>query len=90
MFQSRFLEISILQRQQSADWNKGDEVVLDYKRYETKTVKFLVDAIYTCNADPPPLDQLVKLLQLLSKFGFTETVEGKTEYPCTSKELEYI
>ena len=69
-----------------ADWNKGDEVVLDYKRYEKKTVKFFVDALYQCNADPISLEELIKLLQMMSKLGYSETVNERTDFPCTLKE----
>ena len=80
----------ILKVQRSEDWNKGDEVVLDFQRYETTTLKIFVDGLYKCNVDPLPLMEAVKLLQMMSKFGFTETVKEKTDFPCTTKEWEIM
>ena len=86
MYKSRFLAISILNRHRSA--GPGEEVILDYKRYELRTVKFFIDALYNCNVDKIPLVDLIKLLQSMSKVGFTETVRGKQEFPCTIEKWE--
>ena len=86
MFKSRFMAISILANMRAPDWSVGDEVVLDYRRFETSTLKIFVDALYKCNVRRIPVPEILKLLQFMSKFGFTETVRGKEEFPCTNKE----
>ena len=86
MFKARFMAISILTNMRASDWSVGDEVVLDYRRFETSTLKIFMDALYNCNVGPIPLPEILKLLQFMSKFGFTETIQGKEDFPCTIKE----
>ena len=90
MYKSRFLAISILANMRASDWSVGDDVVLDYRRFETSTLKIFVDALYKCNVGPIPLPEILKLLQFMSKFGFTETIHGKEDFPCTIKEWVLI
>ena len=76
----------ILAKLRDPVYKGGDEIELDYRRFEKKTMTFLVDALYECNAQPIPIPELLKLVQVVSKLGFTETVQGKQEYPCTAQE----
>ena len=86
MYKSRFLAISILANMRASGLTFGDEIVLDYKRFEVSTLKTFIDALYNCNVDPISLPEILKLLQFLSKFGFTETIRGREDFPCTIKE----
>ena len=76
----------IMAKLQDPTYTGGDEIELDYRRFERKTMKYLVDALYECNAQSIPIPELLKLVQVVSKMGFTETVEGKQDYPCTGQE----
>ena len=88
-YKSKFLTISILNKQRSSNLARDDQVVLDYSRFETSTVKFLVDALYSCNCKKVPITELLKLLQIISKLGFPEVPGVKEEFPCSKKETEY-
>ena len=84
IFKSKFLQVSILNKQRFE--NSEDEITLDYSRFKISTVKWLVDALYNCNSDIVPVDELLKILQLVWKFGFLDVLDGKEEFPCTRKE----
>ena len=76
----------ILAKLQAPAYTGGDAIELDYRRFEKKTMKYLIDALYECNDQPIPIPELLKLVQVVSKMGFTETIQGKQEYPCTAQE----
>jgi len=87
MMNCKFMRERILAKLRDPGYTGGDEIELDYRRFEKKTMKYLIDALYECNAEPIPIPELLKLVQVVSKMGFTETVQGKQEYPCTAQML---
>lgn len=87
MSKCKFMRISILAKLRDPGYTPGNEIKLDYRRFEKKTMKYFVDALYDCIAEPIPMPELLKLVQLVSKMGFTETGEWKQELPCTSEIL---
>ena len=86
MSKCKFLRERILAQLLDPAYKGGDEIVLDYRPFEKKTMKYFLDALYDCTAQPIPITELLKLIQLVSKMGFVETIEGKQEYPCTAQE----
>ena len=81
MINCKFMRERIQAKLQDPGFTGGEEIELDYRRFEKKTMKYLIDALYDCNAQSIPIPELLKLVQVVSKMGFTETVQGKTEYP---------
>jgi len=90
MYKSRFLRLAITKKRRAEGLSVDDEVVLKYRRFETKTMKYFVDALYLCNVQPIPLPEILKLLQLMSKMGFTETVKGRQDFKCTAKNVQKL
>ena len=86
MSKCKFIAISILAKQREPGYLLGDEIELDYRRFDKKTIKHFVDAVYDCNVQPLPISELLKLLQLVTKMGYTEKVDGKREFTCTAEE----
>ena len=78
--------MAIKKKRQAEGLNENDVVVLEYRRFQTTTMKYFVDALYFCNVEPVPLDELLKLLQLVYKMGFPEEVKGENDFECTAKE----
>ena len=78
--------MAIKNKRRAEGLSEDEQVVLKYRRFETKTIKYFFDALYVCNVEPVPLPEVLKLLQLMSKMGFTETVEGKQDFECTAKD----
>ena len=66
--------MAIQKKQRAEGLGVDDEVVLKYRRFETKTMKYFVDALYLCNVEPIPLPELLKLLQLTSKMENFECI----------------
>jgi len=90
MFKSRFLRMAIKKKRRAEGLHEDDEVVLKFPRFETNTMKYFFDGLYMCNVEPVPLPELLKMLQLTSKMGFTEEVEGKQDFKCTAKMVENL
>ena len=78
--------MAIMNKQRAEGLTVDDEVVLKFRRFETKTMKYFFDALYFCNVEPVPLPELLKLIVLVSKMGFTETVDNKQDFECTAEE----
>ena len=85
MSKSKFLRESILAKLRDPGYKPGSEIVLDYRRFEKKTMKYFLDALYDCR-QTIPIPELLKLVQLVSTMGFMESIQGKQEYPCTAQE----
>ena len=68
--------MAITKKRKAEGLRADDEVVLKYRRFETKTMKYFVDALYFCNDEQIPLAELLKLLQLTSKME---------NFECTTK-----
>merc|ERR1712130_529671 len=90
MFNCKFMRMSILAKLQDPGYTPGDVIELDYRRFEKKTMKHFVDALYDCIAQPIPIQELIKLVQLVSKMGYTEVGDGKKEFPCTGEMLSKL
>merc|ERR1712130_764943 len=60
MSKCKFIRERILAKQRDPGYRGGDVIELDYRRFEKKTMKHFLDALYSCNAQPIPIPQIVE------------------------------
>ena len=51
------------------NWETADEIELDFKKFEIRTVKIFLDAIYGCGSEDANTEDLVKLVALVDQNG---------------------
>ena len=51
------------------NWKTAEEIELDFKNFETRTVKIFLDALYGCGSEDCDTEDLIKLLALVDEHG---------------------
>ena len=54
----------IMAKLRDPGYKGGDEIELDYRRFEKRTMQYLVGALYQCNDQAIPIPELLKLVQV--------------------------
>ena len=51
------------------NWKTAEEIELDFKKYEMRTVKIFLDGLYGCGTEDADIEDLVKLVALVDEHG---------------------
>ena len=51
------------------NWETGETIELEFKKYEMRTVKIFLDGLYGCGTEDADTEDLVKLVRLVDEHG---------------------
>ena len=58
--------------QKKPNWKTADEIELDFKMFEMRTVKIFLDGLYGCGTEDADTEDLIKLVALVNEHGSTK------------------
>ena len=54
------------------NWKTAEEIELDFKKYEMRTVKIFLDGLYGCRTEDVDTEDLIKLVAFVHQHGSDE------------------